>query len=222
MAMCGRKVCSLRQWAFVPQHFHSHIQGWQRVCPKAVSGRLCSRWLFCPKRQEWQKDLYLGCKDTHFWFIPKFILRNMYGIPQFFLSILYGIPYFYSGRHALLALYIAVAMLFFYKHELSWYTVPRKLPTFCDTTDRYRHPHWMFQCFIVVFLYDTSKVRDFWRRLCSLSTASVDFSAPLSKDIHRMPFFTLSIVWLRILAISGRRGIGGWLWRQCGLRPWRG
>ena len=35
----------------------------------------------------------------------------------------------------------------------------------------------------------TPKVGDFWRRQ-SLSTASVDFSATLSKDIHWMSFFT--------------------------------
>ena len=51
--------------------------------------------------------MYFGCKDTHFLFIPEFILRKMYGIPKFifdntykipkfFLSILYGIPKFDS------------------------------------------------------------------------------------------------------------------------------
>jgi len=51
--------------------------------------------------------IYFGCKDTHFLFIPEFILRKMYGIPKFdfdntykipkfFLSILYGIPKFDS------------------------------------------------------------------------------------------------------------------------------
>ena len=37
---------------------------------------------------------YFGCKDTHFLFIPEFILRKMYGIPKFIFDNTYKIPKF--------------------------------------------------------------------------------------------------------------------------------
>ena len=39
--------------------------------------------------------IYFGCKDTHFLFIPEFILRKMYGIPKFIFDNTYKIPKFF-------------------------------------------------------------------------------------------------------------------------------
>ena len=41
--------------------------------------------------------MYFGCKDTRFLFIPKFILRKMYGIPKFIFDNMYKIPKFFSS-----------------------------------------------------------------------------------------------------------------------------